>query len=330
MWRGLTVNAQSTAIYDSASVVLMFYNCENLFDTINDHNKDDEEFLHGGTRGWNYSKYLRKLNAMAKVILSAGTWEPPALIGLCEVENEGVIIDLLRLTPLRNFNYDFIYAESDDRRGIDICLLYRIDIASETASRSITPSIPIGDSLFLSRPVLYSKMNIYNQTLHLFINHWPSRRGGVLNGQPLRLALTQRIVELSDSIRQNEVETAAIVIAGDMNCNPGDIEISSIEKAGFINLASPAAAEGKGTYRYRGIWNMFDQILVSEAMVKGESSVMASGFSIHSPEILFINDSAWPGKKPFPTYDNYRYAGGFSDHLPVLVTITFLTDQNLH
>jgi hypothetical protein len=330
MWRGPTVSAQSSAICDSASVVFMFYNCENLFDTINDHRKDDEEFLSGGTRGWNYNKYLRKLNALAKVIMSAGTWEPPALIGLCEVENEDVINDLLTLTPLRNFNYDFIYAESEDRRGIDLCLLYRIDIAFESDSRSITPILPFGDSLFLSRPVLYSKMIIYNQTLHLFINHWPSRRGGVLNGQPLRMALAQCIIEFADSIRQSEVETSAIVIAGDLNCNPGDIEISGIERSGFVNLASHAAADGKGTYRYRGTWNMFDQILVSEEMTEGNSSAMASGFSIHSPEILLTNDPVWPGKKPFPTYDNYRYAGGFSDHLPVMVTLTFLQDRNFH
>jgi hypothetical protein len=308
----------------------MFYNCENLFDTINDPEKDDEEFLYGGTRGWNYNKYLRKLNAVAKVILSAAEWEPPALIGLCEVENEGVIIDLLRLTPLRNFKYDFIYAESDDRRGIDICLIYRADIVSETVSRSITPNLPVGDTLFLSRPVLYTELNIYNRTLHMFINHWPSRRGGVLNGQPLRMALAQSITELSDSIRQEKGETAAIVVAGDLNCNPGDIEISIIEKAGFSNLASQAAASGMGSYRYRGMWNMFDQILVSDALVNGNSSIRASRFAIHSPEILLVNDSAWPGKKPFSTYDNYRYAGGFSDHLPVVMTITFRSDRIPH
>ena len=328
IWRGLEVNAQSHPTVDSSGVIFMFYNCENLFDTINDPEKDDEEFLTGGTRGWNYNKYLRKLNAVAKVIMSAGEWEPPALIGLCEVENEGVINDLLRLTPLRSFDYNFIYAESDDRRGIDICLLYRSDIVSEIASRSITPNLPVGDTLFLSRPVLYSEMKISNKTLHLFINHWPSRRGGILNGQPLRIALAERIVELTDSIRQEMGVTSAIIVAGDLNCNPSDIEISIIEKAGFSNLASPAAASGLGSYRYRGMWNMFDQILVSDALVNENSSIRASRFAILSPEILLVNDSAWPGKKPFPTYDNYRYSGGFSDHLPVMVTITFLPDRN--
>lgn len=328
IWPGLTVKAQSSSIVDSASVVFMFYNCENLFDTINDIEKDDEEFLPGGTRGWNYNKYLRKLNAVAKVIMSAGEWEPPALIGLCEVENAGVIKDLIRLTPLRSFNYDFIYAESDDRRGIDICLLYRTDFVSVVASISVKPNLPAGDTLFLSRPVLYSELVIHNHTLHMFINHWPSRRGGVLNGQPLRIALAERIVEITDSIREAEGTTSAMIVAGDLNCNPGDIEISIIEKAGFKNLSYPDAAAGRGSYRYRGMWNMFDQILVSDAMVNWNSSVIASGFAIHSPEMLLITDSAWPGKKPFPTYANYHYSGGFSDHLPVLVTITFLTDRN--
>jgi hypothetical protein len=301
----------------------MFYNCENLFDTIDDHGKDDEEFLHGGTRGWNYSKYLRKLNAVAKVILSAGTWEPPALIGLCEVENEGVIMDLLKLTPLKDFNYEFVYAESDDVRGIDICLLYSADVVSEVVSRVVRPKLPAGDSLYLSRPVLCSELTIHHQTIHVLLNHWPSRRGGVLNGQPLRMALAERIVEVADSIQDKSGGTAAILIAGDMNCNPTDIEIATIEATGFINLASRETASGRGSYRYRGVWYMFDQILVSDAMVNEGTLVRASGFTIHSPSMILIDDSTWPGRKPFPTFSNYRYSGGFSDHLPVLVTMTF-------
>ena len=130
---GLSVIAISLAVYGfshsgrhlnfSGNESFMFYNCENLFDIKNDTLKDDEEFLPGGDRGWNASKYYRKISSVAKVILSAGTWDPPALVGLCEVENETVIEDMIKSTPLKGHGYKVIYSNSRDIRGIDVCLL---------------------------------------------------------------------------------------------------------------------------------------------------------------------------------------------------------------
>lgn len=301
----------------------MFYNCENLFDIRNDTLKDDEEFLPGGPRGWNASKYYRKINSVAKVILSAGTWDPPALVGLCEVENEGVIQDMLKSTPLNGHGYRIVYSNSHDARGIDVCLLYRESVVSIISSGSYYPVITQNDSIFTGRPTLYVKLKIHDQVLNVMINHWPSRRGGVLNGQPLRTGLSERIVELADSIRAVEGVSAAFLIAGDFNCSPDDAEMRILERAGFMNLSASEAGRGNGTYRYRGVWYMFDQILISEFATENQLPLSISDFSIHKPEILLMDDETWPGRKPFPTYNNYNYTGGFSDHLPVRAIINF-------
>jgi predicted extracellular nuclease len=310
------------------SITFMFYNCENLFDFNDDSDKDDEEFLPGGQRGWGKAKYYRKINAIAKVILSAGDWEPPAIIGLCEVENEDVIRDLIRLTPLNNYGYSFLYCETTDSRGIDICLLYREKYAVIESHASLAPAIKPVNENFVGRQSLYAKMVVTGQTLHIIINHWPSRRGGVLGSQQLRLAFADRLKEFSDSIRMDCGETAAILIAGDFNCNPDDREMEILERSGFVNLASPFEKNGRGTFRYRGQWNMLDQILVSETMADINSSVYSSDFRIHSNESLLMTDNSWPGVKPYATFDNYRYVGGFSDHLPVLVRLTFSSGFN--
>jgi hypothetical protein len=304
--------------------IFMFYNCENLFDTKNDTLKDDEEFLPGGARGWNNSKYYRKVNAIAKVILSAGTWDPPALVGLCEVENEEVIANMLKSTSLSRHDYRVACSNSTDSRGIDVCLLYRESVATLLFSGSYYPVAEPGDSVFSGRPVLYAKLKIHDQILHVMINHWPSRRGGVLNGQPVRAALAERIVLLADSIRAVEGLSAAIIIAGDFNCNPGDNEMKILGKARFTNLASPSADAGRGTYRYRGVWYMFDQILISDSSESDQSTLSFSDFSIHNPDMLMTDDVSWPGKRPFSTYSNFNYTGGFSDHLPVKVNVNFI------
>ncbi|HAN76873.1 MAG TPA: hypothetical protein DCQ31_03385, partial [Bacteroidales bacterium] len=49
---------------------IMFYNVENLYDTINDPSIDDEEFLPEAKKKWNTERYNKKLIDLAKVIES--------------------------------------------------------------------------------------------------------------------------------------------------------------------------------------------------------------------------------------------------------------------
>lgn len=304
------------------SFTFMFYNTENLFDAVDDPLTDDQEFLPEGERGWNYNKYYRKLHSVAKVILSAGTLSPPAIIGLCETENSGVAEALVNLTPLSSYDYEVVYLESSDSRGIDVCLLYDRSQFRKITSFFISPNETDGVP-FRGRPVLYAKLETRKGDLHVMINHWPSRRGGVLTGQPVRIALAERIVTVTDSLRDSDGEDAAIIVAGDFNCSPLDREMAILGSTGLVNLSLLSGETGSGTYRYRGTWQHFDQVIVSESMINGRSGFRVLKFEIHQPAFLFTDDPVYPGRKPLPTYDGFRYAGGYSDHLPVLLQVGY-------
>ncbi|HOU30209.1 MAG TPA: endonuclease [Bacteroidales bacterium] len=308
----------------------MFYNVENLFDTENDPATEDDEFLPGGERRWNANRYRQKLQSIYKVITAAGQWDPPEIIGICEVENKKVIDDLLTLTPLNVQSiYDIVHEDSDDPRGIDVCLIYRKDRIKLLYYKYIYPH-----SLYYqkirTRKILYTKFLVEDDTLHLFLNHWPSRRGGVLAGEGSRIALANLLRQQSDSVRNSSGECSKIIFAGDFNSLPSSDEIkvltASGEKGSFLNLGMSHFLRGTGTYKYEGIWEMPDQIIVSKTLLPDFQRCKGiytseDFFEIFSPDFLLLRDRKFSGQKPFSTYSGYSYQGGFSDHLPVILDL---------
>jgi len=303
---------------------VMFYNVENLFDTVDDTTKNDEEFLPGGLRRWTASRYHRKLSAVARAVAVAGEWELPSLAGLCEVENEEVLRDLVYGTILSAGNYGIVHRESPDPRGIDLALLYRRDCFSFVEADAWLPanvdSMPV-----LTRNILHVKLTAGADTLHIVICHLPSRKGGVLAAADLR----ERMVRLAgagiDSIMSASGGRAAVIVMGDFNTAPGEPLMEQFAReAGLVNLSTETAGEGKGSYRYQGTWEMIDQILVSTPMTDSTNVFYAlpGTFRVVDAPFLLTTDGTYPGKKPFPTYGGYSYSGGYSDHLPVTVRVS--------
>jgi hypothetical protein len=198
------------------SVRVMFYNVENLFDTYNDSLRDDDEFLPGGVRRWTYGKYNRKINSIFKTVVAAGEWTPPALVAFCEVENRKVLEDLVYGTYLSKYDYNIIHEDSPDPRGIDVCLIYRKDQIAVMDYLYMVPSAFL-KSGFASRSVLYMKGVILSDTIHFFINHWPSRRGGVLAGDDQRRLIAEMVRSKADSISNSYDGRARIIFMGDFN-----------------------------------------------------------------------------------------------------------------
>jgi predicted extracellular nuclease len=314
---------------DSVPVRIMFYNVENLFDVFDDPLKDDNEFLSGGVMRWNQSRYLKKINSVYKTIIAAGEWSPPAIIGLCEIENRKVLDDLVNGTYLYNYGYGIIHEESPDPRGIDVCLIFRKDMVHVIDYRLWIPAGLKKDD-FHTRSVLYSKCVIFNDTIHLIINHWPSRRGGVLAGEPMRNRIAMMIRNAVDSLSNASSGISKIIIMGDFNCGPDDPVIQSLvnpkgtKAALLINLADKYRSNVSGTYRYMGTWEMLDQIIVSDGLINCKQGLFTDikDFRIFKPDFLLKNDSKYPGVTTFSTYRGYRYQGGFSDHLPVLLDLS--------
>lgn len=308
---------------------VMFYNTENLFDTTDDTTKNDDEFLPDGSRRWTGNRYHKKVNALARVIAAAGEWELPALVGLCEVENEEVVRDLVYGTILSAGNYGIVHRDSPDPRGIDLALLYRRDYFSVSEVRSWLPvnsdSIPV-----TTRNLLYVKLTEESDTLHLILCHLPSRRGGVLAAGDLREKMIRLARSKVDSIMIATEERAAVIVMGDFNATPEEKLLSALTEGDCLtNLSDSLSRVGKGSYRYQGSWEMIDQILVSASMtdptvpdtITGVYHINRSSFTVIDAPFLLTEDETYPGLKPFPTYGGYRWSGGYSDHLPVLIKI---------
>jgi hypothetical protein len=306
---------------------VMFYNVENLFDTYDDSLTDDNDFLPDGLMRWNLARYNKKINSLFKTIIAAGEWDPPAIVGFCEIENRKVLEDLIYGTNLSKFNYSIIHEDSPDRRGIDVCLIYRRKLADLVLYKYWIPE-ELKNNDFNSRSVLYIKMVISSDTIHLIVNHWPSRRGGVLAGEDKRLQISAMVREKVDSILICSAKSARIILLGDFNCTPEDKLIrdliySPASERILINLSDSIKENGRGTYRYMGRWEMIDQVIVSKGLLECEKGLYTdpNSLKIFRPDFLLKKDSKYPGFSPFSTYSGYRYQGGFSDHLPVILDL---------
>jgi endonuclease/exonuclease/phosphatase family metal-dependent hydrolase len=306
---------------------IVFYNAENFFDTRNDSLTDDDEFTPEGGRHWNYSKYNIKLNNLYKTLIALGNWNPPDLIGICEVENKQVLLDLVNKTPLSKFNYRIIHANSPDKRGIDVAILYNGERVRVIHSRYFGVDMK---GLF-TRDILYCKAKLGNDTCHFLVNHWPSRSGGQLETVPLRQAAALRVRSIADSLTQDHGKVK-IVIMGDFNDEPWDKSLSqtlqvktdtrNTQSACLYNLSNaPGSGKIKGTVKFRGEWTLFDQVIVSGSLIGSLEGlhVGPGDFRIFSESFLLEPDEQYNGFKPFRTYNGYKYQGGFSDHLPVYI-----------
>lgn len=312
---------------------IMFYNCENLFDPYNDTLKNDTEFQPEGAYHWSKSKYYKKLNYISKVITAIGGWSPPELVGLCEVENSKVLRDLTMNSPLYHFEYKTIHQESPDKRGIDVALLYQPKHYTPIKNRFICIDFP-DEPWRKTRDILYSKGTLQDgDTINIFVNHWPSRWGGQLESEELRLYVASVLKSITDSIMLVS-EESNIIIIGDFNDEPTDKSISkvlsannSIENIGeheLYNLASVTDFYSNiGTHKYRGKWSKLDQIIVSGNLLKDKDELHtnAESFTIFNPNFLLERDNTYLGNKPYRTFIGYRYNGGYSDHLPIFIDL---------
>jgi len=312
---------------------IIFYNVENLFDTENDSIKNDEEFTPDGPKNWNNYRFYDKLNNIYRVILSIGEWEPPALVGLCEIENRFVLNQLVYQTPLKRFDYKVIHFESPDRRGIDVALLYRYDKFEPLTSERIQIDFPF-NSESKTRDILYVKGVLFEtDTIHLFVNHWPSRWGGYLETKPKREFVASQLKNKIDSLFSFDVNPN-IVIMGDFNDEPWDESIRNVLDAkldtigiGNKELFNLMARYEKdwliGTGKYKEDWSVIDQFIISSNLLTENNTILVSkeGVRIHNLEFLLEEDKTHGGEKPYRTYVGYKYNGGYSDHLPIYLDL---------
>ena len=309
---------------------IMFYNVENFFDTTDDPNTRDDEYTPKGKRYWSNGRMYDKNNRVGKVILNAGDWDVPVLVGLCEVENETIGELLTKSSPLKDKNFGYIHQNSQDSRGIDVMLLYRKDYYTPITTSFFSVDVPNNPN-FRSRDILYSKGLLGGDTMHIFVNHWPSKYGGTMRTIPLRKAAGYTLKKRTDSIMAAD-PMAKIIIMGDLNDAAHEESVSqalgairyceNLPDNALVNLSWPHVDAGKGTYKYRGNWDVIDHIIVSKGVLEGKGlKTTENGMQIKELDFLIEDDTRNTGKQPFRTYWGYTYHDGYSDHLPVILEL---------
>lgn len=313
---------------------IMFYNVENFFDWFDDPCTRDDEFMPAGQMHWTERRFRVKLNNMYKVIVAAGEWEPPEIVSFAEVENRYVLSQLVSETPLLKYHYEIVHHDSPDQRGIDVALIYRSDRMYKISDRIFRidyadPDIPG------TRDILYCVFKINRKdTIHVFVNHWPSRSGGQLSSEKNRFYVAAVLKSKTDSLfRLNHKQK--IVILGDFNDQPDNKSLKEILEAKLLedtpeseqlyNLSScPSKRTSCGTHKYQGNWSILDQVIVSgDLLHQNGIYLLPDAYKIFDPPFLLEPDDRYLGSKPYRTYSGYKYHGGFSDHLPVYIDIIF-------
>ena len=313
---GLSAQAQE-------SFRVMFYNVENLFDTKDDKHKNDNDFLPQSSRKWTYNRYKEKLNHIAKTIIASGNSHVPDLVGLCEVENDVCMRDLIKYSPLREADYRYVMTDSPDERGIDVALIYQRHSFKLLGHRSI--SVPIHKlKRGHTRDILHVTGKVLSgDTLDVFVVHYPSRNGGQKKSEPYRLLVSQTLNKSIVSLKKVR-KNPHIVVMGDFNDYPKDPSLKELKKSGLHNMMESMKS---GSYKYNGKWEIIDQILVSDNLLKRNNSIRTSNKHVKIIRLPFTleEDNRYGGDKPFRTYNGMKYQGGYSDHLPVCLDLDVFT-----
>lgn len=284
-----------------------FWNVENLFDCQHDTLKEDHEFLPDGSYHWTWGRYWKKLDNLSRTIAAiAGDDAWPMIVGLCEVENDTVLRDLTRRSPLRRARYAYVHEEGPDRRGVDVAMLYdslQFHLLGHKAIR-----IPSEEHGFNpTRDILHAwgSCPALPDTIHIIIVHLPSRAGSGRKGERHRKLAVATLCQLLDELRGKSV-----VLMGDFNAEPDDNIFRSITErlTSLMPQRRKELRKAQGTYYFRKVWGFLDHILISQPLLpyfEGQAEVG------RFPFLLTEKGTPWR------TFQGPVYKGGISDHLPI-------------
>lgn len=310
--------------------VIGFYNLENLYDTVDNPLINDDEFTPTGAKKYGTKIFKDKLNKLATVIHEMGTAYNErglSILGVAEIENDTVLQYLIQHPLLLKRNYHIVHASSKDLRGVDVGLLYDPTYFIPLHVEKLFVALP-GNSKDASftRDILYTKGLLFTDTVHIYVNHWPSRRGGQERSEPARLAAASVCRKRVDSILQLN-PSAKIIVMGDLNDDPDDKSLTEVMKASSDRLTLQPGhlynpwgnwlKKGIGTLAHRDSWGLFDQILLSTSWLNPKR-----GDWVFFREYIFNKTylTEYAGRYkgyPMRTWDGIRYRGGYSDHFPV-------------
>jgi endonuclease/exonuclease/phosphatase family metal-dependent hydrolase len=290
---------------------IAWWNVENLFDCQHDSLKEDQEFLPEGSYHWTRRRYWKKLDDLSRTIAAiAGDNAWPMVVGMCEVENDTVLRDLTRRSPLRRARYSYIHEEGPDVRGIDVAMLYDSLQFHPLGHKAVR--IPSAEQGFRpTRDILHvwGLCPTLSDTLHIIIAHLPSRAGSGREGDAHRKLTVATLCNLLD-----ELEGKSVLLMGDFNAEPTDKIFREIGKrlTSLMPQDRKELRQEQGTYYFQKVWGFLDHILVSPSLLPFISKRVSIG---RFPFLLTEKGT------PSRTFQGPIYKGGISDHLPIWVDL---------
>ncbi|WKK57325.1 endonuclease/exonuclease/phosphatase family protein [Sphingobacterium sp. BN32] len=307
---------------------LAFYNLENLFDAFADTSGNDAEFTPMGPLQWTEEKYAKKIRRLGHVLSQLGKqYSPsgPALIGVCEIENKRVLQDLVADPGIRENNYQIVHFDSPDRRGIDVAMLYDARQFELLESRAIPFKMP-EKATYVTRDILFVKGRLSEETIYVYVNHWPSRF--TADSWKLRGHAATILKSSVDSLQRISPD-AKIIIMGDFNDDPVDksltkelgarVKKQDVIEGGLFNTMYGFYQRGIGTLGYLGKWNLFDQLIISSPLLNADRGKLRFWKSeIFNPDFLISKEGRYKGY-PFRTFSGNMFQNGYSDHFPVIL-----------
>lgn len=330
--KNTNAKTSSRKVINKDSLTVAFYNVENLFDTENDPNTNDDEYSPDSKKQWTKERYQTKLAHLSKVLQGVGGGKLPHLIGVAEIENKKVLRDLINVATKGKNNYDIVHYDSPDGRGIDVALLYNIDFFEVTNSEKLPISFDF-EPATTTRDALYVQAKVKGDDLHIFVNHWSSRRGGLEASQPKRMAAAAVVRQKLDVILTADAD-ADVLLMGDFNDEPTNKSITEglgakhqakgLSESDLFNMSYALDAQGLGTYNYRGNWNMLDQFIVSNGLLNHKEKVhtQPNTMQLYRQDYMMYQDKKF-GPTPSRTYGGPNYYGGYSDHLPISISLYY-------
>ncbi len=307
---------------------VMTYNCENAFDTIHDDGRNDYEFLPDGSREWSRARFFRKLKNIGKVVLAADSVQPVDVVCLCEVENDTVMTYLTRRTLLGSVGYRYVMTQSDDERGVDVALMYSPYTFRPVEVQTLRP-----DSEQTTRDVLrVAGVLLTGDTVDVYAVHLPSKLGG-READRLRATVARMLRRNIDSVAACRT-SPNIIVMGDFNDAPkskimrmitGDETKSGVGESSGVVLHNLMADKRNGSYKYKGVWSMIDQVLVSGSLLHTSNGISTNKDEAKVVDLPFLleEDRTHKGMKPKRSFLGTMYRQGFSDHLPVYVRFKY-------
>ncbi len=296
---------------------VMFWNVANLFDAV-----DDPE-----TEGRDQSdpKELEERTKRMRSVVSRVNWgKGPDVLLLAEVENA----EMIRAVAGRG--YRIVFDKGAYTRGLNVGMATRLPVIS---SEYLDPKTT-------GRTILHAVLSVGGkEKLHVYALHFESKYNRATSTEETASdeetrATEARFLQAHVTTLLEKDPSANLLITGDFNedyrdslfrrdlltqeLRRGDrLPDARDDDRRLVNLggALQQSYPGGGTVYYHPYWSIFDNILVSEAMV------LRGGLETSAKEAHIAVSWDLLNNYGNPAHFNAKYPTCVSDHLPVILRV---------